>query len=166
MPHQIGSGWPVTDVVLMVNRFDAPGRFYGYPYCWSEYSLPAGVGLGPGTQWVQPEFQGDGTHSDAWCRDPAHVDSLALELMATQGWLAAYYRIGIPVYVTRRKLARPNPVSETIDPGALAAVNGHAPDEPLATKENLDIDPSHRCCNLMFSRVSSRKARASISRGK
>jgi hypothetical protein len=30
------------------------GRFYGYPYCWSEYQLTEG--LGAGAQWAQPDF--------------------------------------------------------------------------------------------------------------
>ncbi|MFP2904261.1 PQQ-dependent sugar dehydrogenase [Pyxidicoccus sp. 3LFB2] len=70
-----------------LNLFSEAGRFYGYPYCFSEFSLPAGVGMGPGTQWADPGFMNDGTHSDAWCRDvnnvvppmlvmPAHVAPL------------------------------------------------------------------------------------------
>jgi glucose/arabinose dehydrogenase len=51
-----------------LNLFAQPGRFYGYPYCWTEYSLPATVGLGRGTQWAYPSTMDDGTHSDAWCR--------------------------------------------------------------------------------------------------
>ncbi|MBI5486907.1 MAG: PQQ-dependent sugar dehydrogenase [Deltaproteobacteria bacterium] len=56
-----------------LNLFDVAGRFYGYPYCWSEFLLPAGVGLGPTTQWADPGFLGDGVHTDAWCRNPANV---------------------------------------------------------------------------------------------
>jgi glucose/arabinose dehydrogenase len=56
-----------------LNLFAEPGRFYGYPYCWSEYLLPAGIGLGPKTQWAQPDFMGDGIHGDAWCRDTTRV---------------------------------------------------------------------------------------------
>lgn len=56
-----------------LNLFAEPGHFYGYPYCWSEFRLPEGVGGGPGTQWAHPNFQADGTHDDAWCRNPANV---------------------------------------------------------------------------------------------
>jgi glucose/arabinose dehydrogenase len=45
------------------------GRFYGYPYCWSEHELP-GTGYGSGTQWADPD---NTTHDDAWCQDPANV---------------------------------------------------------------------------------------------
>jgi glucose/arabinose dehydrogenase len=47
------------------------GRFYGYPYCWSEFNLPNG--LGAGTQWADPTFMNDGTHTDAWCRNTSNV---------------------------------------------------------------------------------------------
>ncbi len=56
-----------------LNLFAEPGLFYGYPYCWSEFSLPEGQGMGPRTQWTDPNFVGDGTHTDEWCRDPNNV---------------------------------------------------------------------------------------------
>ncbi len=65
-----------------LNLFGEPGRFYGYPYCWSEFSLPAGQGLGPGTQWTDPNFIDDGTHTDQWCRNP---DNVVLPVVAMQG---------------------------------------------------------------------------------
>lgn len=46
------------------------GRHYGYPYCWSEYNLPANVGDGPGTQWADPD---NTTHDDAWCKNTTNV---------------------------------------------------------------------------------------------
>jgi glucose/arabinose dehydrogenase len=45
------------------------GRFYGYPYCWSEFNLP-NTGQGPGTQWADPDIT---AHNDAWCKDTANV---------------------------------------------------------------------------------------------
>lgn len=45
------------------------GRFYGYPYCWSEYDLPD-TGSGSGTQWADPQ---NTTHDDAWCKDTSNV---------------------------------------------------------------------------------------------
>jgi len=56
-----------------LNLLDQAGGFYGYPYCWTEFLLPAGVGEGPGAQWAHPQFVSDGTHTDAWCKDPANV---------------------------------------------------------------------------------------------
>ncbi|MFZ1866060.1 MAG: PQQ-dependent sugar dehydrogenase [Polyangiales bacterium] len=45
------------------------GRFYGYPYCWSEFNLPD-TGSGPGTQWADPD---NTTHDDAWCKNTDNV---------------------------------------------------------------------------------------------
>jgi glucose/arabinose dehydrogenase len=52
-----------------LNRFPESqlGETWGYPYCWSEFSLPAGVGRGRGTVWAYQGTMDDGTHSDAWC---------------------------------------------------------------------------------------------------
>lgn len=66
----------------IVSLFAQPGRFYGYPYCWNEYALPAGVGRGPGTPWATPATMNDGTHDDAWCRDPANVVAPALAMVS------------------------------------------------------------------------------------
>jgi glucose/arabinose dehydrogenase len=55
-----------------LNLFAQAGRFYGYPYCWTEYSLPTNVGMGRGTQWAYPTTMNDGTHSDTWCRTAAN----------------------------------------------------------------------------------------------
>jgi len=56
-----------------LNLFASPGAFYGYPYCWSEFVLPAQYAMGSGTQWAHPNFMNDGTHTDAWCRDTNNV---------------------------------------------------------------------------------------------
>lgn len=55
-----------------MNLFAEAGKFYGYPYCWSELALPAGRGRGAGSQWAYPQAMGDGTHTDAWCQNPAN----------------------------------------------------------------------------------------------
>lgn len=65
-----------------LHLFAEAGRFWGYPYCWSEYSLPAGVGMGRGTQWADPSTMNDGTHSDTWCRNTANVARPALVMQA------------------------------------------------------------------------------------
>jgi glucose/arabinose dehydrogenase len=50
-----------------MNMFAEPGRFYGYPYCWSEHTLA--MGRGAGTQWA---YGAAGIHTDQWCQDPAN----------------------------------------------------------------------------------------------
>ncbi|RYE79756.1 MAG: hypothetical protein EOO74_03205, partial [Myxococcales bacterium] len=54
---------------LNLFREEDAGRFYGYPYCWSEFNLP-GTGSGPGTQWADPD---NTTHDDAWCKATSNV---------------------------------------------------------------------------------------------
>jgi len=66
----------------ILSRFDTAGAFHGYPYCWTEYSLPANVGKGPGTMWAHESTMKDGTHSDAWCQNPANVDPPELAMQA------------------------------------------------------------------------------------
>jgi len=65
-----------------LNLFAQAGKFYGYPYCFSEFLLPAGVGMGPKTQWADPSFMNDGTHTDAWCRAANNVVPPALVMPA------------------------------------------------------------------------------------
>lgn len=65
-----------------LHLFAQPGAFYGYPYCWTEYALPTGVGMGRGTQWAYPATMDDGTHSDAWCRNVSNVVRPALVMQA------------------------------------------------------------------------------------
>ena len=38
------------------------------PFCWTEYILPEGVGLGQGTVWAWPSFLSDGLVTDSECR--------------------------------------------------------------------------------------------------
>jgi glucose/arabinose dehydrogenase len=49
-----------------LNRFTDFGQSYGYPYCFTEYILPDGVGMGTGTQWVLENFTDQ--YSDDYCR--------------------------------------------------------------------------------------------------
>ena len=65
-----------------LNLFAEPGRFYGYPYCWSEFRLPEAQAQGPGTQWADPRFLEDGTHTDAWCRNTDNVVPPVLSMQA------------------------------------------------------------------------------------
>eukprot|EP00754_Rhynchopus_humris_P023685 Rhum_TRINITY_DN14846_c2_g1::Rhum_TRINITY_DN14846_c2_g1_i1::g.122817::m.122817 len=61
-----------------LNRFDkkAPGRFYGYPYCFSEFLLPKAQrdihGSVPGRNWLWDGY-GTDVRTDAWCDDEANV---------------------------------------------------------------------------------------------
>jgi glucose/arabinose dehydrogenase len=65
-----------------LNLFATPGLFYGYPYCWSEFLLPTGVGMGPNTQWAHPQSISDGTHTDVWCQNAANVVRPILSMQA------------------------------------------------------------------------------------
>jgi glucose/arabinose dehydrogenase len=65
-----------------LNLFAEAGRFYGYPYCWTEGSLPEGVGHGSGTQWADPQFMDDSVHTDAWCSDETNVVRPLLTMQA------------------------------------------------------------------------------------
>jgi len=47
------------------------GRFYGYPYCWSDTGLDPVTGSPAGTQWADNEYF-DAPYTDAWCRDVAN----------------------------------------------------------------------------------------------
>jgi len=73
-----------------VNKFVNPGRFYGYPYCWTEYILP--LGLGRGTQWVQPQFLSQ--YTDAWCRSQTNVVTPVWSLAAHQAPLDIQFYYG------------------------------------------------------------------------
>ena len=86
-----------------LNRLDGPaGRFYGYPYCWSEYALPAQHARGPTSQWVWPSF--GATHSDEWCRDVSLVTPPAMVMQAHTAPL------GISFFGTRHaELSSPPP---------------------------------------------------------
>ncbi|CAG7825234.1 unnamed protein product [Allacma fusca] len=76
-----------------MNRFDqAPGRHYGYPYCFSTYNL---TGYPPGSQLAHPDFLNDGVHSDEFCQAveynippilamPSHAAPLGIEFFRGQ----------------------------------------------------------------------------------
>jgi len=63
---------PCEELNLLEDPTIVPGSFYGYPYCWSEGILPT-YGKGPCTQWLQPDFQGKGVWTDAWCQTVTNV---------------------------------------------------------------------------------------------
>jgi len=72
---------PSDEINLLTNNtVNGTLNFYGYPYCWSEYRLVGG--LGPGTQWVQSDFQSDGIHSNSWCQNQSNVIPPALAMPA------------------------------------------------------------------------------------
>jgi hypothetical protein len=52
-----------------LNRFrqEDIGGHYGYPYCWTEFSLPETVGNGTGTVWTWPDFLNQ-NYTDDQCR--------------------------------------------------------------------------------------------------
>ncbi|KND04536.1 uncharacterized protein SPPG_00261 [Spizellomyces punctatus DAOM BR117] len=62
---------PIEPIYLL----EQPGRFYGYPYCFTLGNVSGSFATDPsvGTQYAWPDSMNDGTHTDAWCRDPANV---------------------------------------------------------------------------------------------
>jgi len=80
-----------------VNLFETPGKFYGYPYCWSEYDLPV-YGKGKGTQWVHPNFMNSPPYSDDWCQNTNNVVVPKWNLAAHQAPLDIkfYYGTSFP----------------------------------------------------------------------
>jgi glucose/arabinose dehydrogenase len=69
----IGNDNPAEEI----NRLDAPGpRFFGYPYCWTEWLVDGG--LGPGTSWGDDEMGG----FDTYCKDTTQVQRAAFALQA------------------------------------------------------------------------------------
>jgi glucose/arabinose dehydrogenase len=74
-----------------INLIDGEGtRFYGYPYCFSEFKL--GAGGGPGTQWADTSLDASIRKTDAWCRDR---DKVRPPMFAMQ---AHYAPLGIVQY--------------------------------------------------------------------
>jgi len=56
-----------------LNLFDVSvGRFYGYPYCWTQYNLST-VATPRGSQYGLSQFMNDGTHTDKWCQNTTNV---------------------------------------------------------------------------------------------
>jgi glucose/arabinose dehydrogenase len=54
-----------------LNMF-TPGKFYGYPFCWSQYNLST-VTTPRNTQYGLTQFLNDGTHTDKWCQNATNV---------------------------------------------------------------------------------------------
>jgi len=108
-----------------VNLFAQPGRFYGYPYCWSEFNLSRSVGGGnPGNQWVHENFQNRPPYSDAWCRDvrnvvrpvfnmQAHMAPLDILFWNVSGFPDQYY--GNAFVAFHGSWNRPVPVGYRVD---------------------------------------------------
>jgi len=83
-----------------LHQFLEEGGHYGYPYCWTEYSLEDPYGLGRGTVWAWPSFLSDGTISDEQCR--ANYKPAALAMQAHSAPL------GIVFYQWRPSSERPS----------------------------------------------------------
>ena len=75
-----------------LNLFDqALGSHYGYPYCFTEYSLPKSVSQnGKGTIWAWPSFMNDGTHDDSWCRSNTVHPALSMQAHSAPLGIAFY----------------------------------------------------------------------------
>ena len=62
-----------------VNKLNKPGKFYGYPYCFTEFDLGE-YGLGKGTQWAWPGFFSD--YDDDWCRNISNNEPPSIAMQA------------------------------------------------------------------------------------
>jgi len=62
-----------------LNRFteETVGKHWGYPYCWSEYSLKESVANGRGSVWAWPSFMDD--YSDETCRSDYETSIVAMQ---------------------------------------------------------------------------------------
>mmetsp|Transcript_13336 Transcript_13336/g.53249 ORF Transcript_13336/g.53249 Transcript_13336/m.53249 type:complete len:125 (-) Transcript_13336:371-745(-) len=52
-----------------INQFTSAGKFYGYPYCFSEGILDNGFGKGKMTQWAWPATFPEASFTDEDCRN-------------------------------------------------------------------------------------------------
>jgi glucose/arabinose dehydrogenase len=55
-----------TNVSFIGNVVDQPGKFYGYPFCFSEYKLDSDKSEGPGAQWA---LENQDVADDDYCKD-------------------------------------------------------------------------------------------------
>jgi len=63
-----------------LNMFTKAGKNYGYPFCFTEFSLPQSISSkGRGTVWAWPSTMNDGTHDDGWCRDNTSPPVMAMQ---------------------------------------------------------------------------------------
>jgi len=62
---------PSEELNYFGNISTPAGKFYGYPYCFTEYIIESSDT--PGKQWAHPDFMNDGTHTDAWCQNTSNV---------------------------------------------------------------------------------------------
>jgi glucose/arabinose dehydrogenase len=66
---------------------DKPGAFYGFPNCWVLGAVPWGERRDPASQWADPDANHG--HDDAWCQNPANVETAAGSLPAHTAPLGA-----------------------------------------------------------------------------
>ncbi|KAJ8907106.1 hypothetical protein NDN08_003588 [Rhodosorus marinus] len=65
-----------------INQFTGAGKFYGYPYCFSEGILDNGFGQGKTTQWAWPKTFPEASFTDEDCRNEELVQRPAYCLPA------------------------------------------------------------------------------------
>lgn len=65
-----------------LHRFGAIGKFYGYPFCWTEGLLAPGAGLGTQHADISPQIPMAMQKSEQWCQDVANVARPAATLPA------------------------------------------------------------------------------------
>ncbi len=61
-----------------LHRFGAVGKFYGYPFCWSEgLVMQGGGGVGTEHADLSAQIPGPMQRTDSWCQDVANVGRAA-----------------------------------------------------------------------------------------
>jgi len=61
-----------------MHRFDLPGEFHGYPYCFNSYRME---GYPTGIQFALPTFlDNEGNFNDDWCRNSSNVKTKDLTI--------------------------------------------------------------------------------------
>lgn len=93
-----------------LNRFptDEEGMHWGYPYCWTEYSLPPNVGGGRGTIWGWPGFSTDDDVTDEWCRENTRPPVIPMQAHSAPLGITFYnYKSDLPSYCPNNKEAFP-----------------------------------------------------------
>jgi hypothetical protein len=61
----------------------APVKFFGYPYCWSQFLLNNNTDFPRGTQWYWPENSGGGAHL---ANPQTYAFFFCLFFLATKFW--------------------------------------------------------------------------------
>lgn len=89
-----------------INLFDGEKKFYGYPYCWSEYNITSKRSTGRNSQHVSPEFES--IYDDDWCNNDNNVVKPIFQLFPHTAPLDLLWYRGYSFLPLRRKMNEKN----------------------------------------------------------